>query len=52
MYHKHLFVVFFLLCSVSNRLSGQSYIPTQLQSFGNTLNDQICGSDMDQEGNI
>lgn len=52
MYHKHLFVVFFILCFVSNRLSGQSYIPIQLQSYGNTLNDQISKSDMDQEGNI
>lgn len=31
---------------------GQSYNPIQLQSYGNTLNDQICSSDIDQEGNI
>lgn len=30
----------------------QSYNPIQLLSFGNTLNDQICSSDIDQEGNI
>ncbi|HNX22132.1 MAG TPA: T9SS type A sorting domain-containing protein [Bacteroidales bacterium] len=49
---KYILFIFIFFCSVYYRLSSQSYIPTQLQSFGNSLNDQMCGSDLDQEGNI